>query len=162
MSANPDSHRAGQEDRSRTRANTNRSLALAFGDLVDQYDAGRPRLSAGHVRRITKRCRSEPPDPPLPWTDTWLSPGHEPRADPRRAEECDRFPVQSTDPQRPDRPSDANRFIRYSRPYAEDAQSPGRARPVRFAGTHRVAGLCPCYRSGYPFHRIPARDRSAR
>lgn len=41
------------------RANTNRALALAFGDLVEHYDLGRPRLSADFVSGAIARLGCE-------------------------------------------------------------------------------------------------------
>ncbi len=38
------------------RANTDRSKAFAFGDLVEPYDAGRPRWSGAFVRQVADRC----------------------------------------------------------------------------------------------------------
>lgn len=44
------------------RANTNRSMALAFGELIDHYDAGRPRVPVEFVARIMCRCALARPD----------------------------------------------------------------------------------------------------
>lgn len=39
------------------KSNTDRSMALAFGDLADQYDSGRPRLSVEFVTRVAHQRR---------------------------------------------------------------------------------------------------------